>query len=139
MRVDALADPGGNGDGAHDLANPLARHHMWCRPRTFLTAGEQRPCPPRSDMKPLQLRQVAPDRHFPALAALALADGDHALDEADILDTKLHKLGGPGAGFQQCLQHQPGAAVPGVRPVKKPQLFLDGQPIDAAPTFRGRP
>jgi hypothetical protein len=31
------------------------------------------------------------------------------------------------------------AAVLSVRPVKKPQLFLDGQPIDAAPTFRGGP
>jgi hypothetical protein len=84
-------------------------------------------------------RQVAPDRHFPALSALALADGDHALSEADILDTKLHKLGGSGAGFQQCLQHQPGAAVLGVCPVKKTQLFLDGQPIDIAQTFRDRP
>jgi hypothetical protein len=83
-----------------------------------------------------RLRQVAPDRHFPALSALALADGDHALDEADILHTKLHKLGSSGAGFQQCLQHQPGAAVLDVRQVKKTQLFLDGQPIDAAATFR---
>jgi hypothetical protein len=139
MWVDALADPGSNGDGADDLADPLAGQHVRCWPRTFLTAGEQWPCPPRADMQPQQLRQVAPDRHFPALSALALADGDHALDEADILDTKLHELGGSGAGFQQCLQHQPGAAVLGVRPVKKAQLFLDGQSIDAAAMFRGGP
>jgi hypothetical protein len=31
-----------------------------------------------------------PDRHLAALSALALADGDDALDEADILNTKLH-------------------------------------------------
>src|SRR4051794_40541458 len=86
-----------------------------------------------------QLRQATPDRHLSALSALALTDGDHALDEADILDTKLHKLGGSGAGFQQCLQHQPGAAVLCVRPVQKTQLFLNGQPIDAAPTFGGCP
>ena len=77
---------GGDGDGADDLADPLARQHVWCWPRTFLTAGEQRSCPPRADVQPQQLRQVAPDRHFPALAALALADRDHALGEADILD-----------------------------------------------------
>ena len=139
MRVDALADPGSNGDGADDLADPLARQHVGCWPRTFLTAGEQRPGPPCADMQPQQLRQVAPDRHFSPLSALALADGDHALDEADILDTKLHELGGSGAGFQQCLQHQPGSAVLGVRLVEKAQLFLDGQPIDAAPTFRRGP
>ena len=139
MWVDTFANPGSNGDGADDLADPLACQHVWCWPGTFLTAGEQWPCPPRADMQPQQLRQVAPDRHLSALSALALADGDHALDEADVLDAKLHKLGGSGAGFQQCLQHQPGAAVLGVRPVKKPQLFLDGQPIDAAPTFRGGP
>ncbi len=57
----------------------------------------------------------------------------------DVLDTKLHKLGGSGAGFQQGLQHQPGSAVLGVCPVKKAQLFLNGQPIDAAPTFRRGP
>jgi hypothetical protein len=39
MRVDALADPSSNGDGADDLANPLARQHVRCWPRTFLTAG----------------------------------------------------------------------------------------------------
>src|ERR1700710_677575 len=30
MRVDALADLDSNGDGADDLANPLARQHMGC-------------------------------------------------------------------------------------------------------------
>ena len=29
MWVDTLADPGSNGDGADDLADPLARQHMW--------------------------------------------------------------------------------------------------------------
>ena len=29
MWVDALADPGSNGDGADDLADPLARQHVW--------------------------------------------------------------------------------------------------------------
>ena len=139
MRVDALADPGGDGDGANDLADPLARQHVWRWPRTFLTAGEQRSSPPRADMQPQQLRQVAPDRHLPALSALALADGDHALDEADILDTKLHQLGSPGAGLQQRLQHQPGAAVLGVGLVEKAKFFLNCQPIDAAAMFRGRP
>ena len=86
MRVDALADPGGDGDGADDLADPLARQHVWRWPRTFLTAGEQRSRPPRANVQPKQLRQVTPDRHLPALSALALADRDHALGEADILD-----------------------------------------------------
>ena len=83
MWVDALADAGSNGDGADDLPNPLARQHMRRRPRTFLTAGEQRPSPPRGNMQPEQLRQVTPDRHFPVFAALAAADRDHALGEAD--------------------------------------------------------
>ena len=38
--VDALADPGGDGDGANDLADPLARQHVWRWPGTSLTAGE---------------------------------------------------------------------------------------------------
>ena len=29
MGVDPFADPGSNGDGADDLAHPLARQHMW--------------------------------------------------------------------------------------------------------------
>jgi len=40
MWVDALADPGGDGDGANDLADPLARQHVWRWPGTSLTAGE---------------------------------------------------------------------------------------------------
>jgi hypothetical protein len=79
MRIDALADPGGDGDGANDLADTLARQHVWCRTRTFLAADEQRPGPPRANVQPKQLRQVAPDRYLPALSALALTDGDHAL------------------------------------------------------------
>ena len=91
-------------------------------------------------MQPQQLRHVTPDRHLPALSALALADGDDALNEADILDTKLHQLGSPGAGFQQRLQHQSGAAVLGVGPVEEAKFFLNSQPIDAAAAmFRGRP
>ena len=90
-------------------------------------------------MQPQQLRQVTSDRHLPALSALALVDGDHALDEADILDTKLHKLRSPGAGLQQRLQHQAGAAVLGVGLVEEAKLFLNCQPIDAAAMFRGRP
>ena len=88
-------------------------------------------------MQPKQLRQVSPDRHLPALFALALADGDHALDEADILDPKLHQLGGPGAGFQQRLQHQSGAAALGVGLVEEAKLLLYCQPIDAAAMFGG--
>jgi len=111
MRIDTLADPGGNGGGSDDLTHPLARQHMGCRTRTFLAADEQGPGPPRANVQPKQLRQVAPDRHLSALSALALTDGDHALGQADILDAKLDKLRGPGPGLQQRLQHQPGAAV----------------------------
>jgi hypothetical protein len=57
----------------------------------------------------------------------------------DILYTKLHKLGGSGAGFQQRLQHQPGAAALGVGLVEETQFLLDGQPIDTAAMFRGCP
>jgi hypothetical protein len=76
---------------------------------------------------------------LPGAFPLFLADGDHAFDEADILDTKPHQLGSPGAGLQQCLRHQSGAAIPGVSLVKEARLFLDRQPIDIAPMFRGRP
>jgi hypothetical protein len=50
MGVDALADPGGNGDGADNLADPLARQHVWRWPRTFLAAGEQRSRPSRANV-----------------------------------------------------------------------------------------
>jgi hypothetical protein len=139
MGVDALADPGGDGDGADDLADPLARQHVWRWPGTFLTADEQRSRASCTDMQPQQLRQVTPDRHLPALATLALTDGNHALGEADILDAKLHQLRGPGAGFQQRLQHQSGSAVLGVSLVEKAKFFLNGQPIDATAMFRGCP
>jgi hypothetical protein len=72
------------------------------------------------------VRQVSPDRHLPALSTLALADDDHALNQADILDTKQHQLGGSGAGFQQCLQHQSGAAVLGIGPVEEAKFLLNG-------------
>jgi hypothetical protein len=126
-------------DGADDLADPLARQHVWCWLGTFLTAGEQRPCPPRADMQPKQLRQVAPDRHLPALSALALTDGDQALGQADILDAKLHQFRGPGACLQQRLQHQPGTAVVSVGLIEEAELFFNCQSIDAAAMFRGRP
>src|SRR4051812_26426235 len=35
---------------------------------------------------PEQLRQLTPDRHLPPLIAFAMADGDHALRQADVLD-----------------------------------------------------
>src|SRR5277367_699401 len=139
MWVNALADPGGNGSGSDDLAHPLARQHVWCWTRTFLAADEQRPGPPRANVQPKQLRQVTPDRHLPALSALALMDGDHALGQADILDTKLDKLRGPGAGLQQRLQHQPGTAVASVGLIEEAELFFNCQPIDAAAMFRDRP
>ena len=86
-------------------------------------------------MQPQQLGQISPDRHLPALAALAVADRDHALGEADILDPKLHQLGGAGAGLQQGLQHQSGPPTLGVGLVEEAQLLLDRQPIDAAAPF----
>lgn len=132
MRVDAFADPGGAGDGANDLADTLARQDVRCRPRSLLTAGEQRPSPPRADMQPRQLRQVTPDRHFPALSTLALADHDDALDEAEILDPELHQLGSPGAGRQQGLQHEVGSAVLGIGLIEEAQFLLNRQPINAA-------
>jgi hypothetical protein len=57
-------------------------------------------------------------RRHSALAAFALADGDYALNEADILDPQLHQLRDFGTSFRQRLQHQPGAAVPGVGGVR---------------------
>jgi hypothetical protein len=71
MRVDALADPGGDSDGANDLSDALTGQHMRRRSGPFLTAGEQRPGPPRADVQPQQLRQIAPDRHLAALPTLA--------------------------------------------------------------------
>ena len=130
IRVDALADPGG--DGANDLADALARQHMRCRPGAGLTAGEQRSGPPRADVQPQQLRQIAPDRHLPTLSTLALADRDHALGEADVLDPELNQRGRAGTGLQQGLQHQPCAAVLGVGLVEEAQFLFDAQLVDAA-------
>src|SRR5271157_545677 len=67
MRIDALADPGGNGGGADDLAHPLARQHVWRWTRTFLAADEQRPGPPRANVQPKQLRRIGTSRRFPPL------------------------------------------------------------------------
>ena len=136
VRVDAFTDPSGAGNGSHDLTDALAGQHMRRWSRTLLTAREQRPGPPRADVQPQQLRQVTPDRHLPALATLALADGDHTLDETDILDPELHQFGGPGAGLQQGLQHQASATVLGIGLIKETQLLLDRQPVDATASFR---
>src|SRR5208282_2326336 len=138
-RVDAFADPGSDGDGANDLADTLTGQHMRRRARALLAAGEQRPRPSCADVQPQQLRQVPPDRHLPALSPLALADGDPPLDDADILDPKLYQFGGSGAGLQQRLQHQSGAAVLGVGLVEETQFLLDSQPIDTAAMFRSCP
>ena len=86
MRIDALADAGSAGHGADELADALACEHVRHRAGAFLAAGEQRSCPAGADMQPEQLGQFPPDRHFPALAAFAGADRDHALGEAHVLD-----------------------------------------------------
>lgn len=74
---------------------------------------------------------MAPDRHFPTFAAFAMADRDHALSEAYVLDPDLHQLRRAGAGLQQSLQHQPGPAVLGIGLVKGTQLLLNCEPIHA--------
>ena len=132
VRVDALGDPGRLGHSADDLADALAGQGVRHGAGTCLPAGEQRPGPAGADVQAEQLRQVAPDRHLAALAALALLDRDHALGEADVLDPELHQLGRAGAGLQQGLQHQPGPAVLGVGLVEKAHLLLDRQPVHAA-------
>ncbi len=129
MRVDALADPGCDGAGADDLADALARQYVRRPPGTLLTTGEQWPSPLRADLHPQQLRQGAPDRHLPTLAAFAPADGDHALGEAATLYPELHQVGRSSASFLQGLQHQAGASVTCVGPVEEPQLLLDAQPV----------
>src|SRR3954465_2028191 len=103
MRVDAFADPGGVRHLPNDLADTLAGQAARARARSPLTAGEQRPRPPRTDMQPQQLRQIAPDRHLPAPVALAVADPHHTLSKADILDSELHQFGGASTGLQQGL------------------------------------
>jgi hypothetical protein len=74
-------------------------------------------------VQPQQLGQLAADRDLAALAALAAADGDDALGETDVLDAELDQLGGPRAGLEQGLQHQPGAAGAGVGVVDEAQLL----------------
>ena len=138
MWVDALADTGRDGDRADDLSDALARQYVWRWPRTFLAADKQRPNSSRTNVQPKQRRQVAPDRHFPVLAALAPADRDHAFGEADILDLELDQLRGAGAGLQQSLQHQPGMPALGIGLVEEAQLLLDRQPLDARPTLGRR-
>jgi hypothetical protein len=72
------------------------------------------------------------DRRLPTLSALALADRDHPFHKADVLDPELYQFGRAGAGLQQGLQHQPGAAALRIGLIKKPQFLLDRQPTDAA-------
>lgn len=130
MRIDAFGVPGG-GHPADDLAHTLPVQRIQCRPGPVLPAGEKRPSSAGTDVQPEQLRQVTPDRHLAALATPALADRDHALGEADVLDPELDQLGRAGAGFQQGLQHQPDPAVLGVSLVEEAQLLLDRQPVHA--------
>jgi len=61
--------------------------------------------------------------------------GDHALNQADVLDPELHQLGRAGAGLQPGLQHQSGPAFLGVGLVEEAQLLLDCQPVHAAAAF----
>jgi hypothetical protein len=117
---------------AHALASQGVRHST----RTLLPACEQQSGAAGADMQLEQLRQVAPDWHLPLLVALAVADGDHAPGEADVLDPELHQLGRTGAGFQQGLQHQPGPTILSVGLVQETQLLLDRQPVHAAAAFR---
>jgi hypothetical protein len=104
-------------------------------PRALLTAGKQRSRPPRADVQPQQLGQLAPHRHLSTLAALAVADRDHAPGETDILYPELHQFGGTSAGLQQGLQHHAGAPIFGVGLIEEAQFLLDGQPVDAAAPF----
>src|ERR1700751_2039933 len=57
VRVNALADPGGAGDGANDLADALAGQHMWRWPGPLLAAGERRPRTPGAGVQPKQFRE----------------------------------------------------------------------------------
>src|SRR5437588_8415868 len=99
---------------------------------TPLPAGEERARAAGADVQPQQLGELAPDRHLPPLAALAAADDDHPLGEADVLDPELDQLGDPRPGLEQGLQHEPGPPALGVGLVGEPQLLLERQPIDGA-------
>lgn len=81
-------------------------------------------------MQSEQLRELAPDRHFPALASLAPANDDDPLGEADVLGPDLDKLRHAGAHLQQGLQQEPGPAVADIGLIDEPQLFLDRQAVD---------
>ena len=71
VRVNAIGYPGST---SHTPADTLAGQHVWCRPRSLLAAGKQRPYPQCADVQPEQLRQVTPDQHFPVFVALAMED-----------------------------------------------------------------
>ena len=84
-----------------------------------------------------QLGQLTPDRHLQTLSSLAAADRDHALGKAHVLNPELHQLRGPGAGFQQSLQHQPGPPVLSVGLIEKAQFLLTASEIEALPDRTG--
>jgi hypothetical protein len=123
MRIDAFGDPRAASHIPDDLADALAGQHIRRWPRALLTAGKQRSRPPRADVQPQQLGQLAPHRHLSTLAALAVADRDHALGETDILYPELHQFGGTSAGLQQGLQHHAGPPILGVGLIEEAQFL----------------
>ena len=137
VRVDPLADPGRPGDLADDLPDPLPGQNVRHRSGASLPAGEQRTRAATIKVELQELSKLAADRHLPPSAALAAADDDHALGEADVLDPHLDQLGDPRPGLEQRLQHEPGPTALGVGLVDEPQLLLEEQPVDAAAAVRG--
>lgn len=136
--IDALGNPGRPCHRAHDLADALTGQGVRHRARALLAAGEERPGPAGADVQPEQLSQLAADRHLAPLTALAVANDHDALGKADVLDPQLDQLGGPQAGFEQGLQHQPGSAVAGISLIEKAQLFLHSETVHAAAARRRR-
>src|SRR5215212_10211679 len=106
MRVDALRHARRASHFAHDLADPLAGVDARRGPGSSLAAGEQRTGAADANMQLEQLRELAPDRHFPALASLTPANDDDPLGEADVLGPDLDKLRYAGASLQQGLQQK---------------------------------
>src|SRR4051812_42423014 len=130
MRVDALRHARRASHFAHDLADPLAGVDIRRGPGSSLATGEQRTGAADTNMQLEQLGELAPDRHFPALASLAPPDDDDTLGEADVLGPDLDKLRHARASLQQGLQQKPGPAAPDIGLIDEPQLFLDGQAVD---------
>ena len=102
------------------------------RARALLPAREQRTRPAAADVQPQELGELAADRHLAPPAALAAADDDHPLSEADVLDPQLDQLGDPGPGLEQGLQHQPGPPAPGVGLVDEPEFLFEREAVDRA-------